>query len=149
MWLFSYGSNGREQLSKRLGRDVKPVAAFVEGYRRVFRGHSQTWGGGVASLEKHRGGTTYGSAARVTEADLRTLDRFEGVGSGKYRRVELPIMVRSPSTDRFERALAVAYLSTSKTYGEPTKEYLEAVARNISAFWSDGEDITWRSFPLR
>lgn len=146
-WLFSYGSNGQEQLSQRLGRDVRPVAAFVDGYWRVFRGSSKKWGGGVASLAKKAGGTTYGNAARVTDADLARLDVFEGVAAGKYERIALPVMVRS--NGGFVRERGVAYVATSKTYGAPTMDYLEAVAKNVGAFWGDDEPITWRSFPLR
>jgi hypothetical protein len=55
MYLFSYGSNHPDQLADRLERVVRGYGASLHGYRRVFRGHSQLWGGGVASLRKASG----------------------------------------------------------------------------------------------
>lgn len=147
VYLFSYGSNGKAQLTERLGHAVSPKAAFVEGFWRVFRGHSERWGGGVASLERKAGKTTYGNAVKVTDADLRTLDRFEGVAGGKYKRQKVKVFVREG--EEFVEHEGVAYVSTSDRYEEPSQAYLEAIAKNVAGFWSDTGEITWRSFPLR
>jgi hypothetical protein len=146
-WLFSYGSNSGEQLSERLGRRVKPRASYVVGYRRVFRGKSQRWGGGVASLKKNAAGTTYGALTEVRAGDLEKLDVFEGVASGKYRRIDVWAYVKEGG--EWKPVVATAYVSTSDTYGQPTRAYLEAVAKTVGEFWSGDEPITWRSFPLR
>ncbi len=146
-WLFSYGSNSGEQLTERLGRKVKPKAAYAEGYQRVFRGHSRRWNGGVASLLKKTDGTTYGSATELRSGDLDKLDVFEGVSLGKYKRIDLFVKMKDGATWR--DVVAYAYVSTSTEYNEPTRAYLEATARTVGEFWSGEDGVTWKSFPLR
>ena len=139
-YLFSYGSNSPRQLSERLGRPVTGERASVADYRRVFRGHSQRWGGGVASLERSAQDRVYGYVERVSDAELNALDRFEGVGLGKYKRIKVPAQMGSQRRD------AVAYVSTSTTFTQPTRAYLEAVAETIGAFWtgSSGKAVSWK-----
>jgi hypothetical protein len=137
-YLFSYGSNNPKQLEERLGRKVKTIGAYIEGMARIFVGHSKRWEGAVASIEKQPGKTVYGLAAKVTANDLATMDGFEGVASGKYKRIK----VKANLQDGTE-IVAVAYVSTSSERGTPSKEYLRAVAKTISAHWrgDDGEPI--------
>lgn len=143
--LFSYGSNHPEQLARRLGRPIQTYPALADGWARVFRGMSRTWGGGVASLERKAGAVTYGLVVPVDEEDLRILDRYEGVPRS-YRRKTVDVEAMGQP----ERA--VAYIATSREFNPPTREYLEAVARTISTHWTghDGsrvvpEDITIRN----
>lgn len=136
-WLFSYGSNHPDQLTTRVGPVDEMVAAYASGYRRVFRGWSERWQGGVATLIKAKH-TTFGYIARVTTAQLREMDRYEGVASGKYKRASVTV-----NTAEHGRVKAVVYLATSKTKSEPSRAYLEAVAKTVGAFWAD---VTWRSF---
>lgn len=144
-WLFSYGSNHPEQLSQRLGRrDLELQQARLRDYRRVFRGYSQRWRGGVASVEPSPGASVYGFIAYVTAADLDVLDRYEGVPRSYMRgtvRVEVP----------GGTVQAVVYVSQSKQFNAPSREYLEAVARTISVFWrsSTGAAVKWSDVPVR
>jgi cation transport regulator ChaC len=146
--LFSYGSNDPDQLATRLERPVDSYAALADGWARVFRGSSRTWGGaGVASLVRKPGTVTYGLVVPVTEEDLRVLDRYEGVPRS-YRRKKIAVEVGG------EPERAVAYIATSRRFNPPSREYLKAVARTISTHWrsSDGspvvvEDITIRNNP--
>jgi len=146
MYLFSYGSNSPKQLSERLGRATTGKGAYLDGYRRVFRGMSQRWGGGVASLQKHADSQTFGWVAKVDAEDLELLDGFEGVASGKYKRMRVEVSLETNSL-----AIAIAYVSTSTRFGAPTQEYLEACAKTVGAFWTnpDGSQVTWRDFPIR
>ena len=144
-YLFSYGSNSPRQLSERLGRPVAGERAYVTGYRRVFRGHSQRWGGGVASLERASQDRVYGYIEKVSEAELATLDRFEGVAgytTGRYKRLKVIAQTDSQRRD------AVAYVSTSDTFTQPTRAYLEAVAETVGTFWtgSSGKKVSWKDF---
>ena len=146
-YLFSYGSNSPRQLAERLGHAVTGRAAFVDGYLRAFRGWSNRWEGGVATLIPGRG-KTYGYIAEVTPADLAVLDRYEGVATGNYRRQ--PLTVTTNDGDVVE---AIAYLASSTEKNAPSRAYKRAVAETISAFWegSSGpvteEDITVRNNP--
>lgn len=137
MLLFSYGSNGPDQLKERLKRDVDGEPAHLPGWGRVFRGHSPRWGGAVATLEADSERVAYGWVCEVDEADLETLDRYEGVAQGAYRRVMLSVLVRRGDHD--ERARAVAYVRARPPQQDPaappSNAYRAAVARTVGAFW--------------
>lgn len=145
-YLFSYGSNSPRQLAERLGHPVQGRAAFVDGYLRAFRGWSQRWEGGVATLIPGRG-KTYGYVAEVTPADLAVLDRYEGVATGNYYRETMTVTTDDGTVQ------AIAYLASSAEKNAPSRAYKRAVAETIGAFWegSNGpvteEDITVRNNP--
>jgi cation transport regulator ChaC len=132
-YLFSYGSNSPRQLAERLGHAVKGRAAFVEGHLRAFRGWSNRWEGGVATLIPGRG-KTFGYIAEVTPDDLAILDRYEGVATGNYRRANMQV-----TTNDGEKVQAIAYLASSTEKNAPSRAYKRAVAETIGAFW-EGEN---------
>jgi|SRR5271165_1500851 len=148
-YLFSYGSNNPAQLEERLGHDVEMFAAYLPGYCRVFRGFSRRWGGGTASLEPCER-TTYGYVAVVSARDLTTLDRYEGVGAGIYRR-EIVHVRAQDVRDAAGLLRAVAYVHTSNVFSAPTRAYLDAVARTIGTFWHnpDGSPVTPANISVR
>ena len=145
-FLFSYGSNNPKQLSERLEYSVRGAqGAYADGWQRVFRGYSRNWGGGVASLLRKSGSTTYGYVAPVTAEDLDILDRYEGVRSGNYKRQQITV-----TTADGEEIRAVAYISRSREFNEPTKAYLRATAKTIGQFWSgSGGPVKVSDIPIR
>lgn len=147
--LFSYGSNHPQQLADRLGKRVTGDPAYAPEYERVFRGWSQNWGGGVASLRPKKDAVVYGYVSPVSEADLKLLDRYEGVATGNYRRMTLTVVVGEDPLRRGKKERAVAYVSRSDEFNEPTRAYLEAVAKTISSFWEEDDPITWKSIEVR
>jgi gamma-glutamylcyclotransferase len=147
LYLFSYGSNHPAQLAERLGHPIVPLPAFAEGWHRVFRGHSRTWGGaGVASLERAPGGVTFGSACLVTPADLSVMDGYEGVPFA-YQRHKIKIRIGSETRPR----QAVVYLAVSREFNPPSRSYLQAIARTVSTHWrrDDGSPVRPEDFPIR
>jgi cation transport regulator ChaC len=143
-WVFNYGSNDPDQIEDRVGRRLKGVGAVALGYERVFRGWSSTRQCGVASLKKKRGAVTYGWAGKLTEPELRELDRYEGVRSGNYRRKVIDIEIAETG----ERVEAITYIATSREYGKPSRAYLEACAKTVGTFWNEG-NVSPDDFPLR
>lgn len=144
-YLFCYGSNNPQQLADRIGRTVKCFEAYAPGYGRFFRGMSQKWGGGTATLLKEPDLTTYGFLAEVTDVDLRHLDRFEGVGLGIYERKKL--VCYDSENKKYN---AIAYFSCKDNFNRPSREYLEACAKTVGTFWSGQHGkVTWRDFPIR
>lgn len=149
MQLFSYGSNSPAQLAKRLERPVHTLrarAAVLGGYERVFRGMSRRWGGGSASLAPKPEARTYGYIAEVDAQDLRTLDRFEGVGLGIYERKRVRV-----STREGEAVDAIVYVHTSDEFNWPSPAYHVAVARTVASFWrnEDGSPVTPADIKVR
>jgi gamma-glutamylcyclotransferase (GGCT)/AIG2-like uncharacterized protein YtfP len=153
--VFCYGSNDPAQIEERLGGASQPeyYCAWLDGYKRVFRGWSRNWQCGVASLKKARSGRTYGFVATVTQEELRQLDRFEGVNSqqprsrrGSYRREKVNV------TDEAGDLQSVwVYVSNSNEFNRPSRTYLKAVARTIRYCWSgsSGSRVTWQDIPIR
>lgn len=140
-WLFSYGSNSPEQLAYRLGHAVVAVPAWTNGWRRVYRGHSRKWSGGVGSLEPAMD-TVLGSAAKVDETDLGILDLYEGVPRN-YFRATIPIYVIGD--DGEQQVEAAVYLSTATEGALPCRQYLEAIAENINSVWKKSNGKPYRA----
>lgn len=149
--LFCFGSNGPAQLNERLGRKVDYTSAYAPDWKRVFRGWSNNWGGGVASLDKGKGFTTYGIAAVVDNDDLDTMDIYEGVRSGNYKRSTLKGFFYSPEDDDYLESKMVFYKSLSREFNEPTKAYLRATVKTINAGWtsSTGDKVKISDIPIR
>jgi len=135
MLLFSYGSNGIQQLADRLGHPVEALPAYLPEHGRVFRGWSQGWGGGVASILWDPDRTVFGNVTRVSGADLKVLDSYEGANMSppRYRRKRFKVQV--DEGNGFEEKKAIAYVSTSKEFNAPSREYVAAVQRNLQGFW--------------
>ncbi|MFI5296472.1 MAG: gamma-glutamylcyclotransferase family protein [Polyangiales bacterium] len=126
--LFSYGSNNPTQLAERLGHEVEVGPAILDGYKRVFRGFSRRWGGGVAHVVKRAGSAVYGLVAIVSERDLEVLDRHEGVPTVYKRNV---VTVLAPDPVR-----AVVYVrADGAPFHAPSRAYLDACAKTVNACW--------------
>lgn len=130
MLYFAYGSNmDREQMRQRCPGAVLLGPAVLEGYRLVFGGHSDRWGGAVATVEIGDGSKVEGLVYYVTPNDLKSLDAFEGhphvyqrqvmtvtccFGGEVYDRevyvYMMPVLeeLREPSSS-YRKVLAVAY----------------------------------------
>jgi gamma-glutamylcyclotransferase (GGCT)/AIG2-like uncharacterized protein YtfP len=128
--LFCFGSNHPEQLASRIGQPRCVAAAYAPGHKRVFRGWSRNWEGGVASLKAGKGRPAYGYVATITKAQLEHMDQFEGVARGNYSRKKIPVVVGDG-----QEVSAWAYFSNSPDFNQPSKRYLEAVAKTIGTFW--------------
>ena len=140
--LFSYGSNHPAQLAERLGHPVVTGGAYLPGHIRIFRGDSKRWAGGVASLAARAGGVAFGLVTPVTAEDLARMDGFEGAG---YKRIR----VRVTLVDGRQKD-AWAYVSRSEEFHEPSRIYLEAVAKTVNAHWhgAGGKKVTWRDIDV-
>jgi len=148
--IFCYGSNNPTQLQDRVGHVDKKnmIKCFADGWMRTFRGYSQKWGGGVATLIKKSGASCYGYIANLSDDQVEILNEYEGTASGHY--VLKPLTVTTDYGDK----KAYAYLATAKEYNEPSKAYLNAIAKTVGAFWTNGDgskitssDITIKKNP--
>ena len=143
-YVFCYGSNSVEQLKKRVNNNnLKAYKAYLEGYVRFFAGYSKKWDGGVCSIMKTENEyITKGSIVKLTEDELKKLDKFEGAckDATPYGRVNnvyyrKHIIVKNELDYPIE---CVVYIRNDPTWIKPpSDDYLKALKNNLSPFWSE------------
>jgi hypothetical protein len=134
-FLFCYGSNNPQQLAERIGPPKSMSAAYSPDHKRVFRGFSQGWGGGVASLAPSKTRPAFGYVAQVTEAQLRKMDIYEGVAVGAYARRKIKVVKIDKRTGEASKVDAIAYIASSREFHKPSRAYLQAILKTIAPFW--------------
>lgn len=117
---FAYGSNmSRQQMAVRC-----PTAAFV-GVGRLLGFDFFIDGRGVASVSPKEDCEVFGVLWRLSDGDLLSLDRFEGVSLGIYFRQTHAIHISSG-----ESLSATVYVSSTKFPGPPRQGYLEKILQS-------------------
>jgi gamma-glutamylcyclotransferase (GGCT)/AIG2-like uncharacterized protein YtfP len=117
--VFAYGSN----TSTRQMRRRCPSARFagvrrLTGYHLGFVGRSAGWGGAVATILPRKRGVVWGVVWRVSERDLRALDRYEGEGYA---------YLRIGAIEREDRRVLELYIHSDTTVGLPSPAYLDTI----------------------
>ena len=133
---FAYGSNLDTARMRRRCPRARPVRrASLHGYRLAFGGHSQTWGGAVATLVLDQDGRVDGLLYELPESDLLVLDRYEGHPFA-YRRRLLPV---TDETGRRRRAHA--YVLPVDGEASPAPEYLGVIRRAYIRLGFDNQGL--------
>jgi hypothetical protein len=113
---FAYGSNmSRKGMEARCPDAEAAGLAILEDYRFIIMTD------GYASVEPARGQDVYGVLWRLSPRDLSTLNAYEGLQAGLYRRAMLPVLI-----DRV-RLNALVYLGHTSTEGRAKPGYMEGV----------------------
>ncbi|MEY2957741.1 MAG: hypothetical protein RLZZ01_309 [Actinomycetota bacterium] len=129
---FAYGSNlSHDQMAWRCRDAVAVGAARLEGWQ--FR----IGGRGYATVSPCPGladAHVWGGLWSVSDADLRSLDRYEGVSGGLYRRE--PIQVRAEVGPRGGPELleCLIYIENHDDEGVPSPDYLAGIVTGASEF---------------
>ena len=122
VWYFAYASNmNRAQVKQRAGAPAEEKLARLDNYElnfdKVARG-----GTGTANIVPAEGQTVYGVLYRLTEQQLKALDRFEGVPV-HYRRSQTTVVDAEGS-----RVNAQLYLARKVRKGlKPDRLYLQGI----------------------
>jgi len=119
---FAFGSNMNiKRMESRGCPFYNRRPAFLEGWKLVFNKISVITGAGFANVVPAPGHTVFGVLYQLPESSLETLDGFEGVAAGEYKRTILPVQFLD-----YERlGMANVYVSEDTMEGLlPTKEYL-------------------------
>ena len=122
VWYFAYASNmSRAQMKQRAGDWAEEKLARLENYElnfdKVARG-----GAGTGNIVIAEGKVVWGVLYRVTEQQLRALDRFESVPE-HYRRIEVNVV-----DDEGRKVAAQAYLARKVRKGlKPDRLYLQRI----------------------
>lgn len=137
---FAYGSNlDSGQMRDRCPDASSVEVGFLEGFTLSFTRYSNNWNGGVADVIASPGKRVWGLVWRLSDSDLKSLDRREGHPKSYCRR-EMEILLRSgrkvsawvyevvekkaliPPSDKYLSTI----LSSAKALGLP-EDYVEFV----------------------
>lgn len=113
---FAYGSNmSRKGMAARCPGAESAGIAVLDDYRFIIMTD------GYASVEPARGDYVYGVLWKLTPRDLSSLNAYEGLQAGLYRRAMLPV-----SYDRVTLN-ALIYLGHTANEGKARPGYMELV----------------------
>ncbi len=136
MLYFAYASNlDPGQMRERCPRARTVGLAALHDERLVFPVRSPSWGGGVASVQPAHGHTVWGALYDLDEADLATLDGFEGFRApgdqhNLYDREHVTVdLVRPDDGSIPRRVRAWIYIARPSNPSPPTRRYLDAILR--------------------
>jgi hypothetical protein len=140
MLYFAFGSNlDPEQMRQRCPAHRQIGVAVLRDHKLVFPIFSESWDGGVASLQLSHGNDVWGVLHELGEEDLRALDACEGFrGPGDphnlYERQHVWVeLVRPEDGSVPRRVKAEAYLAHTANPSAPSRRYMEAVQRGARA----------------
>ncbi len=134
--VFVFGSNlDLDQLRRRCPSAKVVGIATLSNFALTFAGHSDAWGGAVATIVRQRGAAVDGIVARVTLTDLAMLDRFEGVPF-VYTRSRLTVTVADAPIRAY-----VYRMPDDTPAGVPSLRYVTQIARGYRAFDLDGRRL--------
>ncbi len=140
MYYFAFGSNlDPDQMRARCPGHRVVGMAVLRDHRLVFPLYSETWGGGVASVQLAHTQSVWGIVYDVDEADLANLDRHEGFrGPGDqhnvYDREQVYVELTRPDDGTFQRRLRAAiYLARPSNPSPPSRRYLDAILKGARA----------------
>lgn len=138
LWYFAYGWSLDKGLMKRcVGGWVEARKAELKGFRLVFDSYSASWKGGVANLREEEGSKVYGVLYRLSEEQLRALEKFEGVPSSSAR---LNVEVEAEGLGKVRAFTHVAAKPRGR-WVKPSKEYLSAMLRGLKQHGFGGEVV--------
>lgn len=119
---FAYGSNMNfKQMEERCPESSFICKALLEGFKFVFDGFSNTWGGAVANVVESSDYNVEGGLFKITESDLSSLDIKEGCPH-VYKRGKFTV-----NDTKGNNFLALVYKRVGEKIGKPTEKYLKTV----------------------
>ncbi len=134
--IFVFGSNlDLAQLRRRCPSAKVVGVASLPNFALTFAGHSDGWGGAVATIVRQRGAAVEGIVARISLADLAMLDRYEGVPF-VYTRKRLTVTVADAPVQAH-----VYRMPDDAPSGVPSLRYVTQIARGYRAFDLDGRRL--------
>lgn len=131
---FAYGSNlDPVQMLHRCPDHEVVGPAKLEGYRLLFCGNSERWGGAVATVTPSIDHVVWGVLFRLTEEDLKALDQYED-----YRGETNPSTLYDRPEVRVRTALgvevpALTYLMRPHAEGKPSRLYLNTITQGAAS----------------
>jgi gamma-glutamylcyclotransferase len=118
---FAYGSNlWRKQMQDRCPEHHVIGNGILKGYRWIISTR------GYANIVKSTLDEVHGIVYEISESDERSLDHYEGVQSGAYRKEIMIVEVDSQSRE------CLVYVDPVEKEGRPKQEYIDRINKGIS-----------------
>jgi gamma-glutamylcyclotransferase (GGCT)/AIG2-like uncharacterized protein YtfP len=116
-YYFAYGSNmDTSQMNKRCSKSILTCPAKLRSYRFIINAR------GVATVVQENTSDVYGILWRITSDDEQSLDGYEGVKWGTYRKANLNVETTSGQT-----ISALIYIARDNEIGSPRNGYMEKI----------------------
>lgn len=127
---FAYGSNlDEDQMLDRAPSAVRITTASLNGYDLCFSGWSSGWNGGVANVERRKGGKVRGVVWEIDTADLEYLDKCEG-RPWQYDRKLLTVVARNGQRLK----VWCYYMTARKPKNQPGMAYYAQIAAAYAVY---------------
>lgn len=124
MYYFAYGSNmNHKQMKERCPSSKFLRRVYLDDYKFVYDGYSQTRKGSVANIVELKGGIVWGGLFEINEDNLAALDCHEGYPKS-YDRKTLRVRNENNSVHK-----AWVYSRIGQKQGRPSGEYRKTVVR--------------------
>lgn len=137
-YYFAYGSNlNKEQMDKRCPGAKLIGTALLKGYELIFK-ESQT--GYYFSVRKAAGGVVPIGVWKITEKDVKELDKREGCPL-YYRRYTLELDVKRTDGETEKLSGIIYILPESNECGRPPKKYVDRCRTGFKDFGFDQKFI--------
>lgn len=116
-YYFAYGSNmDQAQMNQRCPGAILVGTAKLWGYRFIINAR------GVATVVSKASSEVYGILWTITEADEKSLDKYEGITWGTYKKMVVDVKMATEKS-----AMALTYVASDSTLGSPRANYLEKI----------------------
>ena len=119
---FAYGSNlWRKQMRVRCPDHKEIGIGVLRGYRWIISAR------GYANIISSQSDVVHGKIYKLTAADERNLDRYEGVANGAYRKEILMVEVVHGQC-----LSCLVYVDPVEEEGKPREEYVERLNKGFA-----------------
>jgi gamma-glutamylcyclotransferase (GGCT)/AIG2-like uncharacterized protein YtfP len=112
-------------------------SGWLRGWRLTFATTDLSWSGPLATVVEDHLGEVFVMLYEVTESDERSLDEWEGVSLGLWRKIRVRVDSMSGSQ------LAWLYVLDAYEGGLPTREYLQLIADSALAGGAPADYLAW------
>lgn len=118
---FAYGSNlWREQMKKRCPGHRVAGAGILEGHRWIISKR------GYANIVKSMSDEVRGVVYELSESDERSLDDYEGVHFGSYRKEMMAVKIAG------QVHACLVYVDPVEQEGKPKPEYIDRINKGLA-----------------
>jgi gamma-glutamylcyclotransferase (GGCT)/AIG2-like uncharacterized protein YtfP len=128
-YYFAYGSNAdTSRLENRIKRKIKGKRAELKDHVLHFS-KDNTLTDAYADIVEKSGEIVYGVLYELTDKEIKTLDKFEGIGvkgDESYARKRMKVLCEGKTYDAF-----VYVMTIKRKFEQPKEQYLEHITKGF------------------